>query len=339
MSQTTISFIKPLDQDLKSTNGRTNILLLSTDYVKGENDEDSSDTMMVVSVDLKAKDKAAVMISIPRDLWVQLPGWKFGNDQNFYSQWSKINAANAYGDIYSYPDGAGLGLARQVVENTLGITIHYVVRVNYFGFKQAVDTLGGVSVNVDNSFTDCEYPVEGQEDNPNVSKRYMCISFKKGPQFMNDETALEFARSRKSLDNGEGSDLARAKRQQKLVAAIRDKALTIQTLADPAKIKSLIDEAGSNLTTLGVDFNQIGAFYRLAQQVDISSAQNIVLSDDPASSAYLLTVPDSGKYGGAFVFIPRAGDGNFNQIQAYVAGVLSSASNKEAASSAQPQSH
>jgi LCP family protein required for cell wall assembly len=336
--QAVLSFIRPPEEELKSTNGRTNILLLGVDYRKDMPSENLTDTMMVVSVDLKSKNKDVVMISVPRDTWVQLPQWQIGGSgkQYFYAQGAKINAANAYGDLYQYPDGAGLGLARQEIEQVLGITIHYVVRINFYGFKQVVDSVGGVTVTVDKAFTDCEYPVEGQESNPSLSQRYMCVSFKPGSQFMNGTMALEYARSRHGT-NGEGSDLARAKRQQKLMVAIRDKALTLQTLSDPLKLKSLVDSLSGTFQTLDVDLGQIGAFYHLAQKVDADSAQNIVLTDDTRDPAGLLQVGNASLYGGAFVFLPRAGDGDFSEIQSYIQQQLQSATDRNATASAQGQ--
>lgn len=334
--QAVLSFLQSPEATLKQTDGRTNILLLGTDYRKDMPSENLTDTMMVASVDMRSKNKDVVMVSVPRDLWVSLPQWQIPDGGGtFYSQGGKINSANAYGDAYKYPNGAGLELAREEMQKVLGIQIQYVVRINFYGFKQVVDNLGGVSVTVDNSFTDCEYPIEGQEDNPILSERYKCISFKAGPQYMNGDTALEFARSRHSPNNNEGSDLSRAKRQQKLLVAIRQKALSLQTLSDPLKIKGLIDSLGDNVRTLDVDFGQIGAWYHLTQQLDTDRAENIVLSDDPANSAYLLRVGDPGLYGGAFVFLPLAGQDNYAKIHAYVAQRLSDATAREATASAQ----
>lgn len=329
--QAVLSFIQPPEAQLKTTNGRTNILLLGVDYRTDMPSENLSDTMMVASIDTTAKNKDVVLISIPRDLWVTLPGWKYGekNQFNFYTQGSKINAANAYGDAYDYPNGKGMELAREEVQQVLGIQIHYVVKVNFYGFKQIVDDLGGISVNVENSFTDCQYPIEGRENAYPISSRFMCVSFQKGYQYMNGEKALEFARSRHSDDNPlEASDLARAKRQQKVMVAIRDKALSIGTLIDPLKVSSLIKGLGDNIETLDVDFGQIGSFYKMAQAINVDTAQHIVLTDNPdynPDGTVLLKVGNSSLYGGAFVFLPLAGQDNYTQIQAYVARKLAEA--------------
>jgi LCP family protein required for cell wall assembly len=332
-----LSFIQKPEDILKQTDGRTNILLLGIDKRSYETYTYTgaggltvhncfrSDTMVVASIDLKSKNHDVVFFSIPRDLWVQLPGWSYGSGQKFYAQGQKINAANCFGDQYNYPSGGGLGLARKVSEDVLGLPIHYVVRTDFDGFKKMVDAVGGVNVTVDTAFTDCEYPVEGQENNPVLSRRYKCISFKTGVQFMNSEIALEFARSRHG-SGSEGSDLARARRQQKIISAIRDKALSIQTLSDPLKIKSLISSFGDTFQTLDVDFSQIGAFYKIAQEVKTDSAQNLVLSNTPnAGDADLLKIGNPGLYG-AFVFIPTAGQSQYGDIHAFVQRHLNQAS-------------
>src|SRR5437660_1872344 len=179
-----LSFVQDPANVLKQTDGRTNFLLLGIDRRSYEpytyngpagatvHNCFRSDTMVIASVNLKSKNHDVVFYSIPRDLWVQLPGWSYGNGQKFYAQGQKINAANCFGDQYNYPDGGGLGLARKVTQDVLGLPIHYVVRTDFDGFKKMVDAVGGVNVTVDTAFTDCEYPIEGQENNPRISARY-----------------------------------------------------------------------------------------------------------------------------------------------------------------------
>lgn len=343
--QAALSFVQDPANILNSTDGRTNVLLLGIDRrsyepytYKGPNGTVTnncfrSDTMVIASIDLKSENHDVVFFSIPRDLWVQLPGWSFGKGQQFYAQGAKINAANCYGDQYNYPDGKGLGLARKVTQDVLGIPIHYVVRTDFDGFKKMVDAVGGVTVTVDQAFTDCEYPIEGQENNPVLSRRYTCVSFKAGTQFMNSTQALEFARSRHA-GGSEGSDLARAKRQQKIISAVRDKALSLQTLSDPIKIKSLIDSLGETFQTLDVDFSQIGSFYKVAQEVQTDNAQNLVLSNSAsAGDADLLQVGDPALYGGAFVFIPSAGQDEYQDIHTWVVEHLQQAATGQTATS------
>lgn len=342
-----LSFIRAPEQDLKSHNGRTNFLLVGLDRRSDETysykDRQGrtirscfrADSLVVASVNLKDKDKDVVFISIPRDLWVQIPGWTSEGKIKVGPQSAKVNAAYCYGDRDGYPSGYGLGLARDTLAQILDLPIHYALRVDFYGFKKAVEAVGGVSVKVDNSFVDCAYPIEGQEDNPVQSRRYKCVSFKAGQQYMDADTALTYVRSRYG-SNGEGSDLARALRQQKILLALRDKALTLPTFTDPLKLSNLIKALDETLQTLDVDFSQIGQFFKLAQSVNVSSAENIVLTADPSDEAGLLKVPAADFYGGAFVFIPRLGEGNYREIQSYVRRKLAEASLPKGEGSANP---
>lgn len=342
-----LSFIRPPEEDLKSTNGRTNFLLVGIDRRSEEpysyKDRSGrtvrncfrSDTLIVASVNLQSKNKDVVFISVPRDLWVTLPGWTSETGTKINPQSAKVNATYCYGDRDGYPDGYGLGLARDVMQSVLGLPIHYATRVDFYGFKEAVESVGGISINVENSFTDCSFPIEGQEDNPVESLRYKCVSFKKGYQYMDGETALTFVRSRHG-NNGEGTDLARAQRQQKVLVAVRDKALTLPTLADPLRLSNLIKTLDETIQTVDVDFSQVGQFYKLLQGINTNTAESIVFSSNPNEEAGLLRVPPAEIYGGAFVFIPRAGEGNFREIQAFIARKLAEATLREATSSAQP---
>ncbi|KKT87778.1 MAG: LytR/CpsA/Psr family protein, partial [Candidatus Moranbacteria bacterium GW2011_GWC2_45_10] len=140
-----------------------------------------------------------------------------------------------------------------------GIPIHYHVMVSFDLFQEIIDILGGVEVTVDTAFTDYAYPIENMENNrcgrteEEIKKmeeegksdleiyfcRYEEIVFNQGTQTMDGETALKFVRSRHG-NNNEGTDFARSRRQQKIITAIKNKSLSIQTLVNPAKLKNRI---------------------------------------------------------------------------------------------------
>ncbi len=301
---------------LKETDGRTNILLLGSDRRNPGNAVTSilTDTILVASIG--KVDNDVVLISVPRDLWVQSPSGRY----------SKIN------EVYS---NEGVDALKKTLENVLGISIHYHVLVTFDLFEKAIDILGGVSVNVDTAFTDYEYPIEGKEvDMCGKSKeeadkllsesmslvyifpcRYETVSFTAGPQIMDGKTALKFARSRHG-NNLEGDDFARARRQQKVIEAIKEKALSAQTLLDFNKIKSLYEAYASNVDT-DIDLATVQTFYLLSKQIDFVKVVSIVLDDrSGANEGGLLLNPDATLYGGAYVLIPRSGD--YTQIHAFV---------------------
>lgn len=281
--------------NLKETDGRTNILLLGSDKrAKTATANALTDTILVASIGRVEND--VILLSLPRDLWIKSP-------QGYYS---KINAV--------YANGGGEEMT-QVVEGVLGLPIHYYAVIDFEIFKETVDILGGIEVNVENGFTDNYYPVEGKENAP-LSERYETITFTEGLQTMDGETALKFARSRKG-NNLEGTDFARSARQQKVIMAIKDKALSVNTLMNPAKIKELYESYSQNVDT-SMTLTDIQNFYLLSQQINIESVTSIVLDDrSAADEGGLLYAPeDATLYGGAYVLLPKAGD--FSQLHAYV---------------------
>jgi LCP family protein required for cell wall assembly len=294
--------------NLLETDGRTNILVLGTDTRAAGNAESShalTDTMIVVSIGIVDND--VVMVSLPRDLWV--------------SQYhDKINAVYEIADIDAL---------KSVVEEVTGIPIHYYGVVTFDLFEQAIKVLGGIDITVDNTFTDRYYPIEGMENSlcgitgdtaklkeTDFPCRWKTISFAAGPQTMDATTALEFARSRHG-NNNEGTDFARAKRQQKVIIAVKNKALSLQTLLNPAKLKGLYDAYSQNVVT-NMDFKTLESFYLMSQQVNFDKVTSIVLDDstDALNGGLLYNPIDSTLYGGKWVLIPRTGD--YSQVHAYM---------------------
>lgn len=298
---------------LEETDGRINILVLGSDKrSSGVATSELTDTILVVSIG--KMDKNVVLISLPRDLWVES---SFG--------FHKINETYARG---------GVGELKTVLEDVLGIPIHYHVVVNFELFRDVIDIVGGVGVTVDRAFSDYYYPVEGHENDTCgrtmeeieqmkdeslsvvFSCRYTTITFSEGYQVMDGEAALKYVRSRKG-NNDEGTDFARAKRQQKVIMAIKDKLFSLETLVNPKKLRELYDIYASQVDT-NVNLATVQQFYLLSQQIHFDAVRTIVLDDrSAASSGGLLYAPmDTSLYGGAYVLIPRAGD--FSQVRAYV---------------------
>jgi polyisoprenyl-teichoic acid--peptidoglycan teichoic acid transferase len=311
---------------VKETDGRTNILVLGMDKRADGSviTSDLTDTILVASIG--RVDKDIVLISVPRDLWVQTA-------QGYHM---KINSLYAY-DKYQL-NGNGIDTVLKSTEEVLGIPIHYYTTVNFQIFRDVVNILGGVEVNVDTAFTDYEYPVEGMEaascgrSAEEVIKmtdegksylaiwpcRYKTISFAAGPQKMDADTALAFARSRHG-NNNEGTDFARAKRQQKIIMAVKDQMLSLKTLMNPEKLKGLYDAYSKNVET-NIDLSTLQNFYLLSQQINFDKNVSIVLDErSEADQGGLLYSPqDPSSYGAGtqYILIPRAGD--YSQMHAYV---------------------
>ena len=196
---------------------RHNILLLGIDHRADEPiDGSRSDTVMVVSVDPPTK--SVVMISLPRDLWVNIPG--------FYPQ--RLNVAHSVG---------GPSVVARTIQANFGITINNYARVDFRGFEQVVDTLGGVIIDVERPIKDDEYPTEDYG--------VMRLFIPPGPQLMDGKMALMYARSRHSEN-----DFGRARRQQRVLIAIRDRALAVNMIARLPSLAAAANEAIS--TDMGV---------------------------------------------------------------------------------------
>lgn len=164
------------------------------------------------------------MMSIPRDLLVPIPGYG----------WRKVN--NLY-SLAEYNDpGTGGDYTKQILSQIFDVQIPYYLRIDFKGFVELVDLVGGIDVNVAKTLTDYQYPIPGHEEYPEEDGRYEHLYIEAGPQHFDGETALKYVRSRHGL-NGEGSDFARAARQQLAIEALMNKIFSLNTLLRPSKIK------------------------------------------------------------------------------------------------------
>ncbi|MEK7532124.1 MAG: LCP family protein [Patescibacteria group bacterium] len=268
---------------------RINILLLGMGG-PGHDGPYLTDTIIVASV--KPSTNHAALLSIPRDLAAPIPGYG----------WYKINHANSFGE--EEQPGNGGAFAAQVVEKTLDEPIDYYVRVDFTAFEQLIDEVGGVDIVVDRGFVDQNFPA-----GPN---QYNTVSFNKGAQHMDGKTALMFARSRHG-NNGEGSDFARAKRQQKTLMALRDKLLSLGTITNPARISRIIQTLREHITT-NADVMEIVQLLSLAQSIEPKNIKQHVLTNAEDDLLMNATV------NGAFLLQPRAG--NYDEIHLFVNELL-----------------
>jgi LCP family protein required for cell wall assembly len=272
--------------------GRVNIALLGIgggDHSGGN----LSDTMMVASLDVKTKDVA--IVSVPRDLYVKIPGYGY----------DKINASHAYGEKYDYKGGGG-ALAKKTLEDNLGVPVHYYARIDFEGFKKAIDVVGGITITNKETLIDPEYPCD---NNPYRSCGYKLTP---GTYQMNGLQALKYARCRKGTC---GDDYGRAARQQEVLVALRKKALSLGTLSNPTKIAALIDVVGGNFKT-DLSFNEIKKLVQIGKDIDTNKIISKVLTNSPNDDMPPLV--QNGFVGGASVVIPTAGVGNMTAIRAFM---------------------
>ncbi len=311
--------------NLKQTDSRINILVLG---IGGGNHDGPNLTDTIILANLNEKDNKVTLSSIPRDLW--LPDLT-GKDK-------KIN--NAYSDGEIKRQGGGIPLVKAAVGKITGQQIDYVVRIDFSGFVRAVDIIGGLNVNVENTFDDPEYPISGKENDAcgktpeelqalatmsaeqqvlDLPCRYKQLHFDKGLNHMDGETALEFVRSRHAVGD-EGTDFARSKRQEKIINAFKDKILSAETLINPAKILNLYSVLKDSIDT-NIKQEEFDDFVRLGRKMSKAKIKSAIvdIGDEKTKREGLLIHPSiTSEYNYEWVLIPRTGNGNFSEIQKYI---------------------
>ncbi|HVC36170.1 MAG TPA: LCP family protein [Candidatus Dormibacteraeota bacterium] len=275
--------------------GRVNILLAG--YQGSESDEGPlTDSIMVVSID--TQNQTAFTISIPRDLWVDIPG----------KGHQKINAANTYTDFNQsgYFSG-GMGQLQQVVEQELGIPINYYALIDYTAFEDAVNAVNGITVNIQSS------DPRGLYD-PNVDKAHGGpLKIPNGPVNLNGRTALALALARGDSPYAYGfptSDINRTEHQRQMLIALEQKASSAGVLGNPITIAKLVSSVGNNVTT-DLNLSDVLRLAQLTKGLNPSNIHSAGLSyggTKPLLTSYI--APD-----GEDALIPKAGLDNFSQIQ------------------------
>lgn len=270
---------------------RVNVLLLG---IGGAGHEGPLLTDTIILASIRPSDGQVALLSIPRDLAVEIPRYGI----------RKINNANAFGKEMNYP-GGGEQLTADIVSNITGQPIHYYARIDFAGFEQIVDDLGGISVTVERDFVDREYPT--------ANFGYTTVRFKAGPQEMGGETALVFVRSRHG-NNGEGSDFARSRRQQLVLESIRDKALSFGTLLNPVKIGNVLSSLGSHTRT-NLEAWELLRLAKILRSTGHDEVISKVLESGPTGPLKNVQGQD-----GAFLLVPKSD--SFDTIKAIARNIF-----------------
>lgn len=258
---------------------RINVLLMAIGG-EGHSGENLADTIMVVSI--RPSDHNVALLSIPRDLYVQVP------NENFFS---KLNAVHAYGEAKKKDGGPDLLI--QKVEEITGQPIHYYGRADFIAFKNVVDAVGGVDISIPNTFVDYWHK----------------ITFPAGTEKMNGERALAYARAR-YVEGPEGGDFKRAARQQQLLLAIRDKVFSVNTAFDFTRVNSILNSLSKNIRT-DMQLWEMKRFFEIARQIDHSKVESVVLTTGPNG----VLVGGTEVLGGTPASIIRTRTGDYSEVQ------------------------
>ncbi|HVX57809.1 MAG TPA: LCP family protein, partial [Candidatus Saccharimonadales bacterium] len=236
--------------------------------------------------------------SLPRDLWVDVPRagvmtlnavWETGEFNYLGKQTAGSTDPKAI--------KAGFNLVDQSVQNILGVNVDYNMLVNFQAFQQAVDTVGGVTVNVPSDLVDPTMAWENN-NNPTIAPA--------GTWTFNGNQALLYVRSRETT-----SDFARAQRQRDVLIALKSKIISAGTLSNPAKISKLISSFGNNVQT-DLSISNAQRLYSIVKGISQSKTSSIDL--DNGNSPYVTT----GNINGQAVVLPQAGLFQYHDIQEYM---------------------
>lgn len=274
---------------------RVNVLLIGADNAAG-----LTDSIQVVSID--PINNTMAMLSVPRDLYVTNADGKKSKINEVYNR--AVEACVKKDSKCDRASAGGSGL-KTVLRDILGVPIHYFARVDFEGFKDVVDSIGGVTIYVPTALSDPGYPCD---NNPASACGYTQAA---GSIKMSGSQALKYARCR----NGNcGSDFGRSERQQKVIEAIRQKALSLGVLSNPKKVTDLISALGSHLKT-DLKLDEVLKVFELFQKVDQS--KTVAASLDNSADGPL----KSGN-NGSYILIPKAGDNDWSAVREFVLTVM-----------------
>jgi LCP family protein required for cell wall assembly len=265
----------------KDLYGHTNFLLLGVGG-EGHDGGDLTDSIIVASLDPDRKKVS--LVSVPRDLYVE----------DSITGGQRINAIYFYAKQYFENDRKGIEHLKEKIQLLFGIPIHYWAKIDFKGFTELVDALDGITVTVEQDIYDQYYPKDG-------TILFEPFSIKAGIQKIDGATALKYARSRKTT-----SDFDRARRQQQIIYAIKDKALSTNVILDPQKINNIFDVLSDNIST-DISVDEILTLGSMAGDFTEESISHRLIHDDPTQCNGLLYTPERYLYNNMFVLLVAGG--------------------------------
>jgi LCP family protein required for cell wall assembly len=280
--------------------GRVNILLLGRGGA-GHEGEDLTDTILIASIDPIQKE--AALLSIPRDLYVRTTsgGYSkinavFANAKNY----SLARTSSSDGARVQKADDAGFKAVEEIIQSKIGIPIHYHGIIDFEGFKKAIDTVGGIDINV---------PATGVvQERMRIDGRPYLLDVAQGPQHFDGMRALAYSRSRYTSARG---DFDRSERQRMVMVALKNKILTIGTYGNPAKVGKLMGDFGNHIST-NMSVSEVMRLYDIGKLIDSNKIASVGLADPPNNFVTTANI------NGLSVVIPRAGLDNYKEVQNFV---------------------
>jgi LCP family protein required for cell wall assembly len=294
-----VAFSKEIDPNSLNGegDGRVNVLLMGKGGAEHEGGE-LTDSIMIASID--PINNGVVLVSLPRDMWVKPKDlWPM-----------KINAVyNSAKEqaLYKNPkdekgaEKAGIDTIEKTVEEYTGVKINYYGMIDFTAFQEAVNTLGGIDVTLDEPYSDATMRIGNK-----------VLNLPAGTSHLDGGTALGYARSRYGAERG---DFDRGEHQQKVMVGIKDKALSVGTFSNPLKVSQLLDTFGSRVQT-NFSMNDLMRLYDLSKQIQ---GQNIKSVDLATVGEAVVT---TGTVGDQSVVYPKAGVDDYSEVKLYIRSKL-----------------
>lgn len=270
--------------------GHTNILLLGQGD-EGHQGADLTDTMMIASIDPKTD--SVVLLSIPRDLYLTRPGDRMQPGRINEQYWNYKRALEN-GEEEMEESAASQTAMRELADqlgNLFGLQVHHTIKVDFIGFVQGVDAIGGVEVDIPQGLVDTAYP------GPNYS--YQTFAISAGLQTLDGETALKYARSRHST-----SDFDRSRRQQLILKAVGEKIRNEGILTKPDQLLSLMNILQDHVET-SMTFRELLSLAGMGEDINRDNLITMNIRDGYGPGGFLYPPPREF-FGGAAVLLPQA---------------------------------
>lgn len=283
--------------------GRVNILMLGKGGA-GHDGADLTDTLLIASIDPIQNE--ASLLSLPRDFWVKTDSGQSKINAVYANAKYKVLNGKKTSDINDRAEKAGLEAIESEVEEVTGIPIHYYVMVDFAAFEQAINTVGGIDINVQKNGVVYERLYD-----TTVGKQYI-LDVKEGQQHFDGKRALFYARSRHTSARG---DFDRAERQRMVILALKDKVMSAGTYGNPVKINQLVNEFGSHVRS-NLSTGEVLRVYDIMKKIDSSKIGSVGLADPPN------VLVKTGTINGQSIVQPIAGLYDYTAIQSFIRNTL-----------------
>jgi LCP family protein required for cell wall assembly len=283
------------------SSGRINILVAGNSADDpGHDGADLTDSIMLLSID--TKNHTGFMLSIPRDLWVYIPG---------LDSYDKINATADVTNFsqQGYPNG-GMGQLEQVVQTDLGIPVDYYALVNYAAFKDSVNAVGGITVDINSP------------DPRGLYDSFTNLKLPNGEDKLNGQEALNLSRARGDDVAGDisygfpNSDFTRTMYQREMVVAILKKATSAGVIANPLKVTSLFSSLSNNVQT-DLSLQDVLTLDSLTKGINLSKLGSDTYSSSVDGNTKPLLIGYVDPRSGQDALIPSLGVNDFAGLKAY----------------------